>query len=188
MTRRTHLTHLAAAAVLVLAFAAPAQAETFSGETPAASADSLKQLTAFLDSTSFVASRLELRDIDTDPVPELITIATAPRTRAQVRERAIQCLSMFRDARVREAFKGMLDHNKGDKTFGLIALSYLEAFGEDAVDDLKPFLEHKKPEVRAVVAKGFGMFGGQKGYDLLREHNRVESDARVLEAMRPFVQ
>jgi len=56
------------------------------------------------------------------------------------------------------------------------------------VDHPKPFLEHKKPEVRAVVAKGFGMFGGQKGYDLLREHNRVESDARVLEAMRPFVQ
>lgn len=188
MTTRTFFSFIAAATVVVMAFAAPVHAEMFPGETPPPSADSLQKLTAFLDSTGFVASRLELKDIDSDPVPELIALATAPRTKPQVRDRAIKCLSMFRDARVQEAFQELLARNKGDKNLGLIALSYLEAFGEDAVPDLEPLLTHKKPEVRAVVAKGFGLFGGQKGYDLLREHKSAETDATVLQAMSPFVQ
>ena len=75
-----------------------------------------------------------------------------------------------------------------DRYFGLVVMAYLEAFGEEAVNDVKPFLTHRRASVRATVVKGLGIFGGQEGYDLLIEHEKTESSAEVQAQIRAFVQ
>ena len=187
MFKRNLLTTLAVLA-LSISFAMPASAEMYGGQGEKANADTLAKIEAFLDSSQFIASRQELKELDADPVPELISLAEGRKTSSLVKDRAIKCLSLFRDARVQKSFSKLLKQSRGKGDFKIIAMSYLEAFGEEAVDDLTPYLTSKKPEVRAAVARGFGMFGGQKGYDLLRDHTRTETDAKVLQAMRPFVQ
>jgi hypothetical protein len=172
--------------VLVTFLAATAVA----GPDPAAPADevdNLNSITAYLVGQSFIASRTELRAIDSDPVPELVAIAADRRKKPFVRERAIKCMSLFRDARVKKGFSEMLG-GRPDKYFSLVVMAYLEAFGEDAVEDIKPFLTHKKADVRATVVKGFGIFGGQKGYDLLVELEATESNPQVQAAIRGYVQ
>lgn len=149
--------------------------------------DHLDEITVYLVGQTFIASRTELRAIDADPVPELVEIASDRRKKPFVRERAIKCMSLFRDKRVQQGFAGLLD-GKPNRYFSYIVMAYLEAFGEDAVDDIKPFLTHKKADVRATVVKGFGIFGGQKGYDLLVELEQTESNPEVQAAIRGYVQ
>lgn len=152
-----------------------------------AAPDNLEAVQTWLDSTQFMVSRTELMKVDPEPVPELIALAKGKKTPAEVRERAIKSLSLFRGEEVQAAFKDLLkQHGKG-KLYMSVAFAYLEAFGEDAVPDLAPNLQSKDADIRATTARGFGIFGGQSGYDLLKEHRPNETDERVLQAMRPFV-
>lgn len=174
----------------ILALVTLVAASAMADPTPAGAADEVDQLdavTAYLVGPTFIASRTELRSIDADPVPELVSIASDRKKKPFVRERAIKCMSLFRDARVKKAFSELLD-GRVDQYFGFVVMAYLEAFGEDAVDDIKPFLTHKKADVRATVVKGFGIFGGQKGYDLLVELGETESNPDVQAAIRGYVQ
>lgn len=179
-----YLLYITAAALLMVSSAGVAQAQ----EAPAEGAPTqLAEVQAFLDSSQFMLSRTELMKIDADPVPELTALALGKKTPAEVRERSIKSLSLFRGEPVRAAFQAILKQHGGTKLYPAIAFAYLEAFGEDAVPELTPYLQGKNADVRATTARGFGLFGGQAGYDLLREHQRTETDERVLQAMRPFV-
>lgn len=172
-----------------------ASAEGGKKEAPAVSAreaaqgqvDKLDDMIAYLVSPQFIASRSELRRVDQSPVPELIVVATDHKKKPFVRERAIKCLSLFRDQQVKQALSEMLE-GKADRYFAHEAMAYLEAFGEDAVDDLSRFLEDSDPEVRLVVVKGFGLFGGQKGFDLLIERDKVEENPKILAEIRSYIQ
>lgn len=146
----------------------------------------LDEVRAYLASWEFIVSRKELQAVDPDPVPEVIQLATAKRTSPLVKERAIKCMSLYRSAQTKAAFVNLLDQ-RPDKNFSLIVMAFMEAFGEDAVDDVAPFLTHERPAVRAVVAKAFGIFGGQPGYDMLVEHNVVEKNLEVLTAMERWI-
>ena len=175
---------------LILVLVTLTAASAVAGPDPAAPADevdNLNAITAYLVGPTFIASRTELRAVDADPVPELVAIAADRRKKPFVRERAIKCMSLYRDARVQKGFASMLE-TRPDQYFSLIVMAYLEAFGEDAVEDIKPFLTHKKADVRATVVKGFGIFGGQKGYDLLVELDAAESNPEVQAAIRGYVQ
>jgi hypothetical protein len=149
--------------------------------------DNLDAMIAYLVSPQFIASRSELRRVDTSPVPELIVVATDAKKKPFVRERAIKCLSLFRDQQVKAAFSQMLE-GKADRYFSHKAMAYLEAFGEDAVDDLERFLTDSDPQVRLVVVKGFGLFGGQKGFDLLVERDKVEENPQILAQIKNYIQ
>ncbi len=153
----------------------------------AADTDHLDEMIVYMVSSQFIASRAELRRIDRTPVPELIVIANDRRKKPQVRQNAIKCMSLFRDKQVKAAFSEMTD-GRADKYFPFIAMAYLEAFGEDAVDDLSPFLNDRKSEVRMTIVKGFGIFGGQKGYDLLVERDKKENNPNVLAQIRNYIQ
>lgn len=149
--------------------------------------DKLDEVTLYLFSPEFIASRSELRRIDADPVPELVKIAKDKRKKPFVRERAIKSMSLFRDGRTRQAFSSMLK-GRPDRYFTFVVMAYMEAFGEESVADIKRFLDNKNPEVRMTVVQGFGLFGGQEGYDLLVERNKTESHPRVQTQIQSYVQ
>jgi hypothetical protein len=166
------------------ALAGPNPANVPSGE---AELDKLDDIAVYLVGPRFIPSRSELRKIDGDPVPELLKIASDRRKKPFVRERAIRCMSLYPDARVRQGFSAMLSEGP-NRYFGLVVMAYLEAFGEDVVADVKPFLTHRKSSVRATVVKGLGIFGGQEGYDLLVALEKSEDDAGVQAQIRSYIQ
>jgi HEAT repeat protein len=150
--------------------------------------DQLEPVVAYLISPQFIASRSELSRVDRTPVPELIVIATDKKKKPFVRERALKCLSLFREKQVQLAFSQLLAEKLEPQLFPFAAMAYLEAFGEEAVPDLKPFLGDANAEVRVTVVKGFGLFGGQAGYDLLVERDKEEENPRVLAEIRSYIQ
>jgi hypothetical protein len=162
-------------------------ASAFGQDAATLQLDNLDPVTGYLVSPQFIVSRPDLLKVDPDPVPELIAIAKDKKKKDFVRERAIQSLSLFRDARTQTAMTEMLQ-GKPDKYFSILAMSFLEAFGEDAVPTLKPFLADPDPNVRLTVVKGFGLFGGQAGYDLLVERDKAEDNAQILAQIRSYIQ
>ena len=180
------------AIILTLAttLSAPALAEPTpkaGSEADVDALDKLDDVTVYLVAPGFLASRSELRRIDADPVPELVSIASDRKKKPFVRERAIKCMSLYHDSRAKAGFASLLT-NASDRYVGLVVLAYLEAFGEDAVSDVKPLLAHRKSAVRATVVKGLGTFGGQEGYDLLLERQKDERDPQVQAQILTFVQ
>ena len=180
--------------LLAMVLVTPATADVPPTDTDASSSpgadpvlDNLDQIASYLVATNFIASRTELRAIDVDPVPELISIATDRRKKPFVRERAIKCLSLFRDARSRQGFKDLLKSGP-DRYFKLVVMAYLEAFGEDAVSDVKPYLTSHKSDVRLTVVQALGTFGGQEGFDLLVEMDKTENNPQVLARIRTYTQ
>ncbi len=149
--------------------------------------DSLDAVITYLVASDFMVSRSTLNRIDTDPVPELITVATDRRKKSLVRERAIKSLSLYRDARVQRAFRDMVS-TQPNKYFNVIVMAYLEAFGEDAVKDIEPLLESKKANVRLTVVQALGIFGGQPGFELLQAKDKTEEDPKVLAKIRSYIQ
>ena len=188
MTYRTLFKSLLALG-LVLGFATPALANnnlpTEGAEEGDVAVDSREAVEAYLGSGMFIVSRSELRKIDADPVPELTAIATDRRAKPLVRERAIKCMSLYRDARVEKTFASLVE--KPSRYLDVSIMAYMEAFGEEAFEDVAPYLEHRKANVRVVAAKALGMFGGQQGYDLLVKQKETEGDPNVLSAMERFV-
>ncbi len=174
------------AVLLSLLMVVPAAAE-MNPESGEMSVDNLNAVTGFLVSDQFLVSRLKLRKLDQDPVPELISIANDAKKKSFVRERAIKCMGLFRDKRVMVSFKDMLQ-SKPDQYFSVIVMSYLEAFGEDAVKDIKPFLDNKNADVRLTVVKGLGLFGGQSGFELLQEHDKKEANPQIQAEIRTYIQ
>ncbi len=164
-----------------------------SGTSTTASAESthvdqLGAVQAFLDSPSFILSRTELRHIDPDPVPELIKLATETQPRKEIRVRAIRSLSLYQgDKRSEVAFQSMLRGKKNKAHFPVIINAYLEAFGEDAVPHILPFLTDRDPKVRTTVVKALGVFGGQSGYDALVSVFKQENHPGVRSTLVGFV-
>ena len=95
-------------------------------------------------------------------------------------------MSLFRDKRSKATFQGVLKQ-KPDRYFSTIVMSYLEAFGEDAVKDIEPHLKSADADVRLTVVKGLGIFGGQPGFEILQAHDKKEQNPQVLGQLRLYV-
>lgn len=176
----------ASLAVVMMLMAAPVSAEMNPEGSGEMTLDNLDLITGYLVSDQYLASRLKLRKLDKDPVPELITIAQDTKKKVFVRERAIKSMSLFRDQRVKVAFEKML---KGapDRYFSITVMSFMEAFGEDGVKDIKEFLAHSDAEVRLTTVRALGLFGGAAGYDLLQQHSKSEGNPQVLSQLQAYL-
>ncbi len=170
-----------------MAIVTPVSAEMNPDPSESMTLDQLDLITGYLVSDQYIASRLKLRQLDQDPVPELITIAMDGKKKSYVRERALQSMSLFQDKRIKDAFLKLLQE-KPDRYFALTVMSYLEAFGEDGVKDVEGFLADANPDVRLAVVKGLGLFGGGRGFELLQSLDKTEQNPQVLSELRSYVQ
>lgn len=143
---------------------------------PSPEIDSLRAVKRYLNSPNFLCDRTDLKKVDEDPIPELIHLATKGGGRTKTR--ALKCLSLYPDPRTLKAFKKLL-RRKPDKDFRVLVLAYGEAFGEESVGDLKPFLKDKRKRVRKAVRKSLKLFGGQKGHDVLVDHAFQNDDVET---------
>lgn len=176
----------ASLAMVMMLMAAPVSAEMNPEGSGEMTLDNLDLITGYLVSDQYLASRLKLRKLDKDPVPELITIAQDTKKKVFVRERAIKSMSLFRDQRIKVAFEKML---KGapDRYFSITVMSFMEAFGEDGVKDIKEFLAHSDAEVRLTTVRALGLFGGAAGYELLQQHSKTEGNPQVLSQLQAYL-
>ena len=150
--------------------------------------DQLPEVVAFLDSAGFVMSRRELKAVDNDPVPELVTIALDKRKQKDMRLRAMGSLSLFpNDKRVEKAFKRMIKNTRNRSYYPVLVNAYLEAFGEEAVPAILPLLTDRDPKVRRLAVKALGTFGGQVGYDALVTLFKSERHPGVRSTLVGFV-
>lgn len=160
------------------------------GEDAKSSVDGKELLTEYLDSDHYVMSRLELRKYSDDVVTDLIDIAMNTRNPMKVRGRAIRSLAMYAadvDAAA-IALKSLISTVPPNHKLGpTIIVAYAEAMGEDAVDALRPFTEHDSKNVRLATVIALGRFGGQAGYDLLKQLAASEEHEEVLERINTYV-
>lgn len=190
MTLRT-LTILLATATFTLGLAGTASADYLPEDGAARERiDSLELVEEFLASDQFILSRLELRKMSADVVADLLTVSHGKRYNTKMRSRAIQSLSLYArdDDRASLGLKALLKKIKpGHKLCPTVIVAYAEALGEDAVADIQSFATHKRADVRMAAVIAMGRYGGQAGYDLLKELKGSEKHKGVLKRIGSYV-
>ena len=124
----------------------------------------------YMKSDAFIPSRLELRQISSDVVADLVDIATSNRSE-KVRGRAIQSLALYRsDQRaVKTLSELMSDFEPGDELFPAVLVSYAQTLGEKSVDEIDEFARHHREDVRMAAVVALGRYGGNAGMRVLAE-------------------
>ena len=142
----------------------------------------------FLVGEEFMPSRLELRLRSGDIVGDLVEIVEG-RYPWRVRQRAVRCLSMYREAeRALPTFHHLLESmSQSSELFPLVLVGYMEVLGEEGVQAVGPLLEHRSKFVRLGAVVGLGRFGGQQGYELLERRHSEEQDVLVRQQILQYV-
>ena len=178
-------------ALVIVGLAAPGFAEYLPGNTEQRDVvDSRDMLVDFLDGRGYVASRLELRKYSPNVVEDLASVAKDASLSTTVRERAVDCLALYRSkTTARKTVRGLLQsESQGSDLFdnAILALGQLE--GERSVSTLKQFVDASDERVRTTVVVALGRFGGQAGFGLLKERAQVEDNEQVLSHINRYVQ
>lgn len=169
-------------AVATVAFAAPGFAEYLPGNTEQRDVvPSQDLLVEFLGGQGYMPSRLELRKVSNEVVEDLSAVARDGSMPTTIRERAIDCLALYRsDAAAQETVNAMLaNHPQNSALFDNVLMSAAQMGGEDAVSKLQAFADSDNKAVRATVVVALGRFGGQSGFDLLKKRAELEQDEQV---------
>lgn len=177
-------------AIVAVALAAPGFAEYLPGQTEQRDVvPSQDLLVEFLSGEGYVQSRLELRKVSNDVVSDLATIADDAAMPTTVRERAIDCLALYRsNADARKTISGMLEnYPQNSPLFDNVLMSAAQIGGERAVSQLREFADAKNKAIRATVVVALGRFGGQSGFELLKKRAEVEQDEQVQSYISRYV-
>lgn len=121
-------------------------------------------------SNGVVPTPAELAVVCDDPALALMAVVDNNKIRDGIRRFALQALTQFdEDERVFSYFENRLNSVNDKDTWKLMLLTFAQTFGERAVDSLAPLLTSSRNEKQLVAIEALGMFGGQAGYDLLKE-------------------
>ncbi len=184
-----YMTQLAIALTLLLS-AAHASADYLPSSASAEQrVGALERTRAYLQSDAFVASRLELRRFSDDAPRDLVELALNRKLSQDLRQRAIKCLALYRDdARAKLALTALLDQlTARDALYPQVIVSYLEHQGEEGAERVVTLLANESATVREAAVIALGLYGGQLGYDALRESRAQEQDPRVQRAFGQYV-
>lgn len=181
---------VAIVALVTFAAAAPVSAEYLpEGQEQRDVVPSRDMIVDYLAGEGFVLSRLELREYSPDPVEDLIEIANNTSHANEVRSRAIQSLGLYRqDARVSETLGEMVEKMSTRTPLFSVALhSYAHVHGEAAAETVAEYLDADDAQIRMTAVVSLGRFGGQTGFDILRERQDVEEDDQVRTRIESYV-
>jgi hypothetical protein len=174
---------------LMLGMAHSASAEYLPSNTQQSDqVESVDLMVQYLSEESYVPSRLELRQISSDAVSDLIEIANG-RHHVRVKNRAIQSLALYRsDQRAADAVEDLLAASKpGEKLFPSLIVSYAQLTGERGVKAIAGFVDHDRQEVRMAAVVALGRFGGADGYEVLAEAAESEEHPVVRDRIENYI-
>ena len=148
-----------------------------SNESQERQVDSVELMAEFMKSDAFVPSRLELRKISGDVVADLIELVDSRRSN-KVRGRAIQSLALYmQDDRAVQALETVVKTLKpGHDLFPAAIVSYGQIQGEQSVELISTYIDHRRDEVRMAAIVALGRYGGQSGMEVLSEVAETEED------------
>ncbi|QDG49714.1 hypothetical protein FIV42_02850 [Persicimonas caeni] len=177
------------ALALVFGAASTATAEYLpNAKSQAEQVDSLDLMVKYLGEESYIPSRLELRQISPDPVADLVEIASG-RYKTQLRNRAVQSLALYRsDERAVQTVEAMLEKFKpGDALLPGVIVAYAQMTGEEGVEKIEKFADHKRQDVRMATVVALGRFGGMSGYELLGQLAETEEHPVIKQRIENYV-
>lgn len=127
------------------------------------------------------------RKASADPVADLLAIRADPKTPEWARLRVLDALSLFPEARSREALEQVLEAGWVGKAPSAVhrALNGLtEGFGAAADDTLLRHLEHPDPEVRVTAVYMLTRHPSARRLAAVRARLGAETDPTVVWAIR----
>ncbi|MGM0556933.1 MAG: HEAT repeat domain-containing protein [Myxococcota bacterium] len=169
-------------AIITVAFAAPGFAEYLPSNTDQRDVvPSRDLLVEFLGGEGYMPSRLELRKVSNEVVEDLASIAEDGSVDTTIRERAVDCLALYRsDATAHKTVRSLLDDvSQNSPLFDNALMSLAQLGGEKAVPTLAKFVDTDSESVRTAVVVALGRFGGQAGFELLKQRADIEQDENV---------
>jgi DNA polymerase/3'-5' exonuclease PolX len=169
-------------AIITVAFAAPGFAEYLPSNTEQRDVvPSRDLLVEFLGGQGYVPSRLELRKVSNTVVEDLASVAEDGSLNATIRERAIDCMALYRsDATAHKTVRNLLDNvSENSPLFDNALMSLAQLGGEKSVPTLAEFAVSDSESVRTAVVVALGRFGGQAGFELLKKRAKLEQDENV---------
>ncbi len=168
--------------VLALLAMPQAMAGEVGGDDPRSSVDvdrsaadqadrDLKNIKAWLSHFHKVPSRAELEQVSDDARDIVFKLAADEESFLFHRQRAIRALAHWADDEVRALFNEMLaDEAIEEGLLFHIIPALANGFGEDAIDDLVPYLrDHDNPHIRISAARAIASIPGEEGQPVLAE-------------------
>jgi HEAT repeat protein len=135
-------------------------------------------------------SATDFKKVSTDPRGVLLVIWQDKANTSIVRLQALDALSLFPDEDVRALFREILSKAAQDPAPAEVHRAVnglLHGFGESAVEDVAPLLQHRDVQVRLTVAHAVGTSGGASGRALLRAHLADEPNKVVREQIETLI-
>ncbi len=151
-------------------------------------ASGFEMVLEYLKTRQLVPNRLEFRKLSADPVADLTKIASG-RYEASVRVRAIESLALYtNDDRAIDTIDDLVARvGTKSKLFGPALVTWVAMHGESVVDAVMPYATHRDANVRMAAVVALGRYGGQAGFDRLKELKSVENDEVVRDRIAQIV-
>lgn len=183
---RTLLTMLIAASLF---FGAVSSASAADVNTRSVDRDTMMTMGKALKlSDGVIPTPAELAAICDDPALALMAVIENNRIRDGIRRFALQALTQYEsDERVFSFFEKHVNKVRDRETWKLMVLTFAQTFGERAVESIEPLLDHRRTEMKLTAIEALGMFGGQEGYNLLKNLVSESTSEEVQNAVSRFV-
>ncbi len=141
----------------------------------------LRAYDAFPKATAF-------KSVAEDPRTVLLEIVADDSEPEIIRLQALDALSLFPDADVRQVFRKVVaeswDHSQAPRATHNAINGLMFGWGEAALDDVLPLLSHPDLQVRLTVVHAVGKSGGDAGRTALQAQLNDEKDPYVREAIQ----
>ena len=182
---------LIVASLLLVGFAAtPATADYLPGEEQKKErVESIDDVVKYLESSHFVPSRLEFRQLTADAVGDLVKVVKSKKYALKLRARALQSLPLYsNDERAVQLVDEMMTKTSPrSKLFGPAVIAYAAVHGESVTEAIAPYAEHPEPDVRMAAVVALGRFCGQAGFEMVRNLIPDEPDPEIRARMEQLV-
>jgi hypothetical protein len=148
-----------------------------------------EKIKLLLSGYEFFPKREELEAVTPHAQQVLVAIAEDQGALPSLRLRAIDALGFFPQGEPAALyFEQVLHRGQGEDVFLRHAMTAsLQAFGQQALPWVQPYLEHADLQMRLSAVHAVGRFGGVEGVQILRARQVVERDAFVKKQLGKFV-